>query len=83
MSTHSKLGTPIKRINAAHSGAAASATPPDQAGGLEPVIFPAQNAKVCYHPTYGSKLVCVIVLWELLKVSYMLKCTNHLPSLLL
>lgn len=46
MSTLSKLGTPIARINAAHSGAAASATPLDQAEGLELVIFLAKNAKV-------------------------------------
>ena len=45
MSAFSKLGTPIARINAAHSGAAASATSSDQAGGLEPVIFLARNAK--------------------------------------
>lgn len=39
MSALGKLGTTIARINAAHFGAAASATPSDQAGGLEPVIL--------------------------------------------
>ena len=41
-----KLGTPIARINALHSCAAAASTKSDDAGGLDPVVFMAKGVKV-------------------------------------
>jgi hypothetical protein len=41
-----KLGSPVARINAIHSCAAAASTKSDDAGGLEPSVFMAKGAQV-------------------------------------
>ena len=41
-----KLGSPVARINAIHSCAAAASTKSDDAGGLEPIVFMAKGAQV-------------------------------------
>ncbi len=39
-------GTPIARLNAIHSNSTAAAASPDDAGGLQPVLFLAKNARI-------------------------------------